>query len=42
MEIINQLDLLGINEKSLFPGLDGIGKYLNTHFKVINDRRKKE
>lgn len=34
-EIIRQLDLLGINEKSIFPGLDSIGNYIDTHFKSI-------
>jgi len=26
--ILRELDLMGINEKTLFPGLDGIGKYV--------------
>lgn len=28
-KILEELDLLGINEKNLFPGLDSIGKYVN-------------
>ena len=29
--IIKQLNLLGVNEKSIYPGLDGIGKYIDQH-----------
>lgn len=32
--IIHQLDLLGINEKTLFPGLDGIGKYVERKYRL--------
>lgn len=32
-KIIRQLDMLGINEKTLFPGLDGIGKYLERKYR---------
>lgn len=30
--IMQELDLLNINEKSVFPGLDGIGKYINKYY----------
>lgn len=30
--IMKELDLLNINEKSIFPGLDGIGKYINNYY----------
>lgn len=30
--IIEQLNLLGINEKSIYPGLDGIGKYIKNKY----------
>lgn len=30
--IMRELDLLNINEKSIFPGLDGIGKYINKYY----------
>lgn len=30
--IIKQLNLLGVNEKSIYPGLDGIGKYIKTKY----------
>jgi len=32
-DIVNELDLLDINEKSLFPGLDGIGHYIEKHYR---------
>lgn len=35
--IIRQLDLTGMNEKTLFPGLDGIGKYLERKYRVNYD-----
>ena len=35
--LIEQLDKIGINEKFLFPGLDGIGKYINTHYKNMRE-----
>lgn len=38
LSILNELDLMGINEKSLFPGLDGIGRYINEHFKVVRSK----
>ena len=31
--IMRELDLLNINEKSIFPGLDGIGRYVNKYYK---------
>lgn len=30
--IIRELDLLGVNEKTMFPGLDGIGHYLGRYY----------
>jgi len=30
--LLRELDNLGINEKNLFPGLDSIGKYINSVF----------
>ena len=30
--IMRELDLLNINEKSIFPGLDGIRKYINKYY----------
>ncbi|MBE5034720.1 FRG domain-containing protein [Gallibacter intestinalis] len=33
--IMKQLDLLGINEKSIFPGLDSIGSYIDSYFRSI-------
>ncbi|MGI6664525.1 MAG: FRG domain-containing protein [Christensenellaceae bacterium] len=32
-KLLQQLDMLGINEKTLFPGLDGLGSYINTYYK---------
>lgn len=31
--IVRELDFLSINEKSVFPGLDGLGRYLNKYYK---------
>ncbi len=31
--ILSQLDLLGVNEKSIFPGLDSIGRYTDFIFR---------
>ncbi len=31
--IMRELDTLGINEKTLFPGLDGIGRYVEQRFR---------
>lgn len=30
--LLKELDVCGINEKSIFPGLDGIGKYIQTKY----------
>ncbi|MDL2218659.1 FRG domain-containing protein [Christensenellaceae bacterium OttesenSCG-928-M15] len=35
-EILRQLDLMEINEKRLFPGLDGIGKYIERKYRFNN------
>ena len=32
-EILQQLNLLGINEKFIYPGMDGVGKYINNKYK---------
>lgn len=32
--ILEELDLLGVNSKSIFPGLDGIGKYIENYYNV--------
>lgn len=32
--ILKELDLLGINEKTIFPGLDGIGKYIEKQYRT--------
>lgn len=32
--ILEELDLLGVNPKSIFPGLDGIGKYIENYYNV--------
>lgn len=31
--IMKELDLLGINEKTMFPGLDGIGSYIEHYYR---------
>lgn len=31
--IMKELDLLDINEKAVFPGLDGLGRYINKYYK---------
>ena len=31
--IMKELDLLNINEKGIFPGLDGLGRYINRYYK---------
>ena len=31
--IMKELDLININEKSIFPGLDGLGRYINEYYK---------
>lgn len=35
--IIRELDMVGINEKTLFPGLDGIGRYIEQKFSFNYD-----
>lgn len=30
--MLNQLNLCGINEKFIYPGMDGIGRYINQAF----------
>ena len=32
-EIMKQLDILSINDKTVFPGLDGLGRYINNYYK---------
>ncbi len=32
-EILRTLDIMGINDKTLFPGLDGIGKYIERKYR---------
>jgi hypothetical protein len=32
--ILRELNLLGINEKNLFPGLDGIGRYIEMKYRL--------
>jgi len=36
-EIIKQLDTCGINEKNLFPGIDGVGRYITAYYKMSYD-----
>lgn len=36
-EILRQLSILGINEKTLFPGLDGIGNYIERKYRFYSD-----
>ena len=31
--LLRELDMVGINEKTLFPGLDGIGRYMERKFR---------
>lgn len=35
--ILKQLDYCNINDKTLFPGLDGIGKYLKNYYHITKD-----
>ena len=35
-ELINQLNLCGINEKFIYPGMDGIGRYINKKYSSRN------
>lgn len=32
-EIMRELDFLGVNEKTVFPGLDGLGRYIEQYYK---------
>lgn len=36
--ILEELDLLGVNPKSIFPGLDSIGKYIESYYNVEGKR----
>ncbi|MDR7856119.1 FRG domain-containing protein [Tissierella sp.] len=36
-KIIKQLNLCGVNEKRLFPGLDGVGKYISNYYSMSYD-----
>ena len=38
--IIRELDLCGINEKSLFPGLDGTGRYIEMKYRFDLEEAK--
>ena len=31
-QILSQLDELGVNEKFIYPGLDGVGKYIKAKY----------
>ena len=31
--ILRELDILGVNEKALFPGLDGIGRHIEQKYR---------
>ena len=31
--MIHELDSVGINEKTLFPGLDGVGRYVERQYR---------
>jgi len=35
--ILRQFDMMGINEKTLFPGLDGIGRYIEAKYRFDYD-----
>ena len=34
-EILKQLDMLGINEKFIYPGLEGIGKTIAKKYSAV-------
>lgn len=36
-ELMRQMDTVGINAKTLFPGLDGIGRYIERHYRFNYD-----
>ena len=31
-KLLNQLNLCGINQKFVYPGLDGVGRYISTKY----------
>lgn len=31
-EVLEQLNLCGVNEKTIYPGLDGIGRYVREKY----------
>ena len=35
-ELLKQLNLCGINEKFIYPGIDGIGRYINQKYSSRN------
>lgn len=36
-DILKELDMMGVNEKTVFPGLDGIGKYIERFYRKHPD-----
>lgn len=38
--ILHQLNTVGINEKTLFPGLDGIGRYVERQYRFDYNEAK--
>lgn len=38
--ILHQLNIIGINEKTLFPGLDGIGRYIERQYRFDYNESK--
>lgn len=38
--LLRDLDMCGVNEKFIYPGLDGVGRYINK--KYSSDTRQKE
>lgn len=38
--MLHQLDTVGINEKTLFPGLDGIGRYVERQYRFDYNESK--
>ena len=36
LNLLRQLDTLGINEKSIFPGMDEVGKYIENKYNFNN------
>ena len=40
--LLRQLDKIGINEKLLFPGLDGLGRYLQMKYSFGEDELNKK